>query len=118
MKKQKVYVSITNLTCNFTPGLSNEFVLHMDPIKARVFSKLFYQINGLEASNAFRAHMAFIPYHQDRLNHELDSRLHKIYALIHEFGDDEAKRFVAQLPYFNQEKIQTTSNERLDSIRP
>lgn len=100
MEKQKVYVSIANLTCNFYPGLTYEFVLQMEPIKARVFAKLFYQMNDLEASNAFRAHMAFIPYHMDRLNHELDYRLQKIYALIHEFGDEEAKRFVEQLPYF------------------
>ena len=100
MDKQKVYVSVVNNTCNFYPGMNYEFVLHMEPIKARVFSKLFYQMNGLEASNAFRAHMAFIPYHMDHVNHELDHRLRKVYALIHEFGDDETKRFVEQLPYF------------------
>ena len=105
MEKQKVYVSIANLTCNFYPGTDYEFILHMDPAKARVFSKLFYQMNGLEASNAFRAHMPFIPYHMDHLNHELDERLQKIYALIHEFGDDDSKRFVEQLPFFKKNAI-------------
>ena len=100
LEKQKVYVSVGDLTCNFTPGTSYEFVLHMDPVKARVFSKLFYQMNGLEASNAFRAHMPYIPYHMDQLNHELDYRLKKIYALIHAFGDEETKHFVEQLPFF------------------
>ena len=100
MEQQSIYVSVANLTCNFHPGLSYEFVLTMEPVKARVFAKLFQQMQQLEASNAFRAHMPYIPYHMDRLNHEIDYRLQKIYALIHEFGDDEAKRFVEQLPYF------------------
>ena len=72
----------------------------MEPIKARVFAKLFNQMQLLEASNAFRAHMPFIPYHMDKLNHDIDHRLQKVYALIHEFGDDKSKRFVEQLPYF------------------
>lgn len=100
MDRQKIYVSVAHLTCNFTPGSSYEFVLQMDPLKARVFLKIFNQIQTLEASNAFRAHMPFIPYHMDRLNHELDNRLQKVYALIHEYGDEETKHFVENLPYF------------------
>ena len=100
MEKQNVYVSVAHLTCKLQPGSSYEFVLQMDPIKARVFLKLFTQMQSLEAANAFRAHLPYIPYHMDRLNHEIDYRLYKVYALIHEFGDDEAKRFVEQLPYF------------------
>lgn len=101
MKKQAVYVSVANLTCNFQPGPSYEFVLQLEPQQARVFAKIFTQMNQLEASNAFRAHMPYIPYHMDALNHEIDHRLKKIYALIHTFGDDEAKQFVEQLPYFH-----------------
>ena len=100
MGKQNVYVSVAHLTCNLQPGSSYEFVLQMDPIKARKITKIFTQMQGLEAANAFRAHLPYIPYHMDRLNHEIDYRLYKVYALIHEFGDDEAKRFVEQLPYF------------------
>lgn len=100
MQKQKIYVSVAHLTCNFYPGSSYEFILQMEPIKARVFAKLFNQMQHLEASNAFRAHLPCIPYRMDKINHDLDRRLHKIYALIHEFGDDEAKKFVEQLPYF------------------
>ena len=100
LERKNVYVSVANLTCNFHPGMSYEFVLQMEPIKAQVFAKLFNQMQLLEASNAFRAHMPFIPYHMDKLNHDIDHRLQKVYALIHEFGDANSKRFVEQLPYF------------------
>ena len=104
MNKRPVYVSVANLTCNFQPGLSNEFVLKMEPQQARVFAKIFTQMNQIEASNAFRAHMPYIPYHMDYHNHEIDHRLKKVYALIHAFGDDAAKHFVEQLPYFAERK--------------
>lgn len=103
MEKRAVYVSVAHLTCNFHPGSSHEFVLHMEPLQARVFAKIFRQMNELEAANALRAHIPYIPYHMDRLNHEIDHRLKKVYALIHAFGDEEAKRFVEQLPYFKPE---------------
>ena len=102
MQKQKIYVSVAHLTCNFHPGSAYEFILQMEPLKARVFAKLFNQIQHLEASNAFRAHLPCIPYHMDKANHDIDRRLQKIYALIHEFGDDKAKKFVEQLPYFQR----------------
>ncbi|MEK4230412.1 transposase [Solibacillus sp. FSL H8-0538] len=102
MEKTNVYVSIAHLTCNFFPGPSNEFVLKLEPIKANVFAKLFQQIQRLEEKNAFRAHLPCIPYHLDQLNSEIDTRLKKVYALIHEFGDAETKKFVEQLPYFSR----------------
>lgn len=101
MEKTSVYVSVAHLTCNFHPGPSFEFVLKLEPQKARIFAKLFQQIERMEEKVAFRAHLPFIPYHLDRLNHEVDTRLKKVYALIHEFGDDDTKRFVEQLPYFS-----------------
>lgn len=101
MEKQSIYVSVVHLTCNFHPGSSYEFKLQMEPVKARVFAKLFQQMQQLEASNAFRAHMPYIPYHMDELNHDIDHRLRKVYALIHEFGDEKSKKFVEQLPYFS-----------------
>lgn len=102
MEKRAVYVSVANLTCNFQPGPSYEFVLHMEPLQARVFAKIFRQMNQLELPNAFRAHLPYIPYHEDRVNHEIDHRLKKVYTLIHMFGDEEAKKFVEQLPYFKE----------------
>lgn len=102
MEKRAVYVSVANLTCNFQPGPSYEFVLQMEPLQARVFAKIFRQMNELEGANAFRAHLPYIPYHSDRLNHEIDYRLKKVYTLIHMFGDEEAKKFVEQLPYFQE----------------
>lgn len=102
MEKRLYFVSVTNLTCQQQPGLdSYQFAVRLEPHKARVFQKLFQQIYMLEGPNAFRAHLPYIPYYMDRLNHELDARYKKIYALIHEYGDEETKRFVEQFGLFN-----------------
>ncbi len=102
MEKQKLYVSVVHLTCNYDPNVSpSEFIVELEANQARVFEKLFIQINRLEAESMFRSHLPYIPYHYDALNHEIDNRFKKIYALLHEFGDDKTKRFVEQLPFFN-----------------
>nr|WP_232337041.1 transposase [Lysinibacillus timonensis] len=97
-----VYVSVANNSYSYIPtGTACEFRLQMEPEKARIFERLFMQIDSIEFHNAVRAHLPYLPYHMDESNHEIDYRLMKIYALIHEFGDEETKRFVEQLPYFN-----------------
>jgi len=73
----------------------------MEEQKAHLFEKLFLQLNSLEFDNIVRAHLPYIPYHLDESNDEIDIRMKKIYALIHEFGDEHTKDFVEQLPYFH-----------------
>ena len=101
MEKQLYFVSVQNLTCLRTPGRdSHQFAVRLEPYKARVFQKLFQQIYSLEGRNAFRAHLPYIPYSMDKENHDIDSRYKKIYALIHEYGDEDTKQFVEQFGLF------------------
>uniref|UniRef100_UPI0020C0D413 transposase n=1 Tax=Lysinibacillus sp. D4A3_S15 TaxID=2941227 RepID=UPI0020C0D413 len=67
-----------------------------------VFELWFQQMQLLEISNSWRAQLPYIQYHLDRENDEIDFRLMKIYALVHEYGGEETKSFVQQLPYFNK----------------
>ena len=97
-----IYVNVANQTYSYVPlGEPCEFKLKMDSQKAKVFEHLFLQLNSLEFHNLVRAHLPYIPYHLDEENDEIDTRLKKIYALIHEFGDENTKQFVEQLPYFH-----------------
>ena len=101
MEKYTYYVSVQNLTClPVCTDVGSNFAIKLEPYKARVFQKLFQQIYSLEGKNAFRAHLPYIPYNLDELNHDIDRRYKKIYALIHEYGDDETKEFIEQLSYF------------------
>ena len=102
MEKEVYYISIKNLTCSRCgTGEPTQFRIELEPHRARVFQKLFQQMYTLEWSNAVRAHLPYLPYHVDALNHDIDTRYKKVYALLHEFGDEDTKHFVEQLPYFS-----------------
>lgn len=102
IEKTTLYVNVLNQSYNYIPtGEPCEFKIELDPDKVFIFKKLFNQLNSLEFDNAVRAHLPYLPYHLDEENDEIDNRLKKIYALIHEFGDEKIKEFVEQLPYFN-----------------
>lgn len=99
---KRVYVSIIHQGIYMNPHIAPwEFELTIERDGLRAFEKLFQQMNQLESSNMWRAHLPAIPYHLDRENDEIDLRLMKLYALVHEYGDGNTKAFVEQLPYFD-----------------
>lgn len=95
LEKEVYFVSIKNLTCNrCATHEPTEFKIALEPYKARVFQKLFQQLYRYETVNT-------IPINGESINNQIDTRYKKIYALIHEFGDEETKRWVEQMPYFS-----------------
>ncbi|WP_391116552.1 transposase [Psychrobacillus sp. L3] len=105
MALNKVYVSVTNKKVFSYPDESPwEFEVVANREIIPVFQKLFEQLSTVEASNFWRAHIPIRLYHEDRENDQYDRRMKKIYALIHEFGDEESKIFIEQLPYFNESR--------------
>jgi len=101
MTKHKMYVSVVNQKVYSRPGDSLwEYEVEVPHEYVKIFNGLFEQTEVLEWRNFLRAHLPFIPYHNDRDNHEIDLRTQKVYALIHEFTDTESKRFIEELPYF------------------
>lgn len=101
MTKCKLYVSVTDQRVYHHSGDSPwEFTVKVDRDFVPVFERLFAQIDELEFRNFLRSHLPYIPYHQDRNNHDIDLRTQKVYAIIHEFTDEPTKRFIEELPYF------------------
>lgn len=97
-----IYLSVANQSYSYEPlGLPCEFKLNLEDQQVKIFENLFLQLDSLEFHNIVRAHLPYIQYHLDEENDEIDARLKKIYALIHEFGDSQTKEFVEQLPYFH-----------------
>lgn len=97
-----IYVSVANQSYSYQPlGLPCEFKLKLDDEQVKIFENLFLQLDSVEFHNIVRAHLPYVQYHLDEENDETDLRLKKIYALIHEFGDEHTKKFVEQLPYFH-----------------
>lgn len=97
----KLYVSIIHRQVYPSPHAAPwEFAIEADSSVEDVFSRLFGQISDVELDNFIRAHLPAIPYHLDKENDQIDRRTMKLYALVHEFGDEESKKFVESLPFF------------------
>ncbi|WP_432352540.1 transposase [Sporosarcina sp. A2] len=96
-----MYVSVAHQQINIHKFDSPyEYVVNVPREYIQVFHHLFDQTHELEFFNFLRSHLPYVPYHYDRDNHRVDRRMYKVYALIHEFTDDESKKFIEQLPFF------------------
>ncbi|SFC59203.1 hypothetical protein SAMN05443252_104496 [Bacillus sp. OV322] len=54
----------------------------------------FDQSYSADIENFYRAHVPYVQYHYDRGNDTNDMALQKIYEMIHELGDQEAKNHI------------------------
>lgn len=98
-----MYVSIANQQVYSHKHASPwEYEVEMSRELVPVFHQLFSQMDRLEFRNFLRSHLPYVPYHYDRDNHDVDRRTMMLYALVHEFSDDETKKFIEQLPYFTK----------------
>lgn len=52
---------------------------------------------SVDHQNFYRAHVPYLEYHYDRENDEYDRTLQKIYQMIYDLGDDEAKRQIESM---------------------
>ncbi|MEK4759061.1 transposase [Viridibacillus sp. FSL E2-0187] len=97
-----LYVSIANQRYYTSPDESPwEFKLQIEPQYIKIFDQLFNQAEYFDGKSIWRAQLPYIPYHLDQENDEVDLRLKKLYALVHEFGDTETKQLIEQMPYYS-----------------
>lgn len=54
----------------------------------------FDQNYSTEWKNFFRAHVPYVQYHHDRENDAYDDTIQKVYGLIYELGDEEARNHI------------------------
>ncbi|CAM3249212.1 transposase [Filibacter tadaridae] len=101
MEKFRMYVSVLNQQVYHHPDDSPwEYEVSVTREYVPIFHHLFKEMDRLEFRNFLRSHLPYVPYHYDKDNHDIDIRTMKVYALIHEFTDNQSKRFIEKLPYF------------------
>jgi hypothetical protein len=59
--------------------------------------EIFEQSYSTGWQNFMRAHVPYVQYHYDRENDALDGQLLKVYEMIHELGDSEAKQHIESM---------------------
>lgn len=100
-EKYTMYISLNHKLVLVDPHSSTwEYKVEVTKEVYPVFERLFSQMEQLEFQNFFRARVPYVQYHYDQDNDKLDLRLKKVFALIHEYTDEDSKKFIEQLPLF------------------
>ncbi len=98
----KIFVSVSHHRYYLHPEDSPwEYEIEAEPEVLTVLDQLFEQKEQFEWQGFWRAHLPYIPYHLDRDNDGVDLRLKKLYAVIHEYGNEEAKQQIETMPYYS-----------------
>ncbi|KAA0549007.1 hydrolase [Bacillus sp. BGMRC 2118] len=64
----------------------------------------FDQIYSSDWQGFFRAHTPYVQYHYDRDNDAIDNTMQQVFGLIHELGDEEAKKHIEEQGLLNYKK--------------
>lgn len=53
-----------------------------------------------------RSLIPYVPYHKDKPNDQYDASLKHIYAIIYQYGDEEARRFIDEIGILEDNKFE------------
>lgn len=73
------------------------FKIEASPDEIKLLRSYFDQTEAIGWQNFIRAHIPFKLYHEDKENDAYDDTMQKIYKLIYDLGDEEAKSHIASL---------------------
>ncbi|MFJ7936338.1 transposase [Sporosarcina sp. NPDC096371] len=101
MEKYKMYVSVVNQQVYHHPDDSPwEYEVEVAREYVPIFDRLFIQVDQIEYRNFLKSHLPLLRFQDASGSEDVDNRMMKIYALIHEFTDTKSKQFIEKLPYF------------------
>ncbi|KAB8131475.1 hydrolase [Gracilibacillus oryzae] len=92
MEKKKYYVNIGTQEISQIPyGTNAEFVIYANDEEIFLLREKFNEIRDADLSSYVRAHIPFIPYHNDPQNDDYDSGIKGAYQMIYNLADSATK---------------------------
>src|SRR5690554_4183194 len=107
MEKEKYYVNITHQAIGTNRFSDNDFVVYATGEEIQEIRSLLNTIYTAEIDTYWRAHIPFMPYHNDPSNDRYDSSLTNILKKIHQYGDEQAKSYVEDSGILSDRPIDT-----------
>ncbi|MCA1056805.1 hydrolase [Rossellomorea aquimaris] len=65
--------------------------------------EIFDSSHSVDWQNFYRAHVPYIQYHFDRQNDAYDENLRQVYSMIHDLGDEEAKKHIESMRILDED---------------
>ncbi|MEH7238917.1 hydrolase [Bacillus sp. JJ1562] len=93
--RKNYYVSVgSGEISQVKSGSTWEYKIEATDEEVRQLRNLFEANYSNEVENFLRAHVPFVEYHYDSSNDKYDSNMLKIYQIINQLGDQEARDFI------------------------
>ncbi len=103
MEKRKFYVNVESREISeLKAGNNDEFIIYGTPEQIIELRECFEDMEHADMGTFWRSHMPFKEYHRDEDNDEFDQCLLKVYKMIHDLGDENAKQHVEQMPFYDE----------------
>ncbi|MRX72436.1 hydrolase [Bacillus lacus] len=116
-EKQTYYVDIGNMRVVEVPVESStqNFKIFATPEEVSALRDMMSENLSAEKETFVRSHIPYREYHYDPENDHYDLAMKKIYAMIHDLGDEQAKSHVAEMGFVEDPKY--TGNPEIDKFR-
>lgn len=89
--------SATDSTWNFKIEANDDEIIAL--------REYFDQNYSTDWQNFYRAHVPFVEYHNDSGNDAYDKTIKKIYSLIYQLGDEEARNHIERMGLLSEEEL-------------
>ncbi|MFC4387190.1 hydrolase [Gracilibacillus marinus] len=92
MTKKTYYVNIATQEISQIPyGTNTQFTIEATDEEVFLLREKFNEVRSAEFSTYIRAHIPFVPYHNDPENDAYDEGLSGAYQMIYKLGTEETK---------------------------
>jgi hypothetical protein len=106
MEKKKYYVSIhagpdTGEIRNVKGDSTFDFEIEASEEEVEKIQELFEATQDAAHNSFWRAHVPYIPYHDDKVNDDYDEALVQIYKLLYDLGNTETRNHIESMGILN-----------------
>jgi hypothetical protein len=81
-----------------------QFEISASDEDVRKLEKKFQEVDSAASDTFVRSHVPYVPYSNDPDNDRYDQKLREAYRIIHDLGQDETRRFIETMSFWNPEK--------------
>ena len=104
MEKRPYYISVeTGEILPIKTASTFQFEILASDEDVKKLSEIFEDMDSIANDTFVRNHLPYIPYSNDRDNDRYDSKMKEAYQLIHDLGQDETRKFIETMDFWNPE---------------
>jgi hypothetical protein len=107
LEKRPYYVNVeSGEILPIKTASSFQFEISASDEDVRKLAKKFSELDSTANDTFVRSHLPYVPYSNDSDNDRYDQKLKEAYQIIHDLGQEETRRFIETMSFWNPEKPQ------------